>query len=79
MVKKYNGRALKVIYTIYTDDESWIYAYEPDYRTKATALQNDYSADDDVWRPYLARGCQKRHTKTTATKCWGILLGSIYT
>ena len=35
MLEKYNGGALKDIYKIVTDDESWICAYEPEIKQQS--------------------------------------------
>ena len=36
MLKKYNRGASKAVYNIYTGDESWIYAYEPESKQQST-------------------------------------------
>lgn len=36
MLKKYNRGASKAVYNIYTGDESWIYAYEPETKQQST-------------------------------------------
>ncbi|XP_015599901.1 histone-lysine N-methyltransferase SETMAR-like [Cephus cinctus] len=36
MLKKYGQGASKVVYNIYTGDESWIYAYEPETKQQST-------------------------------------------
>ena len=36
MLQKYNRGASKAVYNIYTGDESWIYAYEPENKQQST-------------------------------------------
>ena len=36
MIKKYNRGASNAVYNIYTGDESWIYAYEPETKQQST-------------------------------------------
>lgn len=72
MLKKYNRGASNPVYNIYTVDESWIYAYEPETKQQSTV----WVFQDELNPIKVVRG---RSTSTQMVACFFGISGHVAT